>query len=189
MRKAAFALTVVFTLCFTVCNTTGYGRIAVGLNGMVYDFENKPVPQYIITIDNKTPVSTDINGRFFVPKVRSGKHQIRGEKSGYEEYKGEIIINDRRQIVYFRIPNTAQLLNLADDALSRNRIEEAALYIKRAETIGETTTELLFYSAVVFFRKGEYKPAIEKLKTALSLGSRDEYVTRFLDELIKRYGD
>jgi hypothetical protein len=156
---------------------------------MVYDFENKPVSQYIITIDNRTPVSTDINGRFFVPKVRSGKHKIRGTKGGYEEYKGEIIMNDRRQIVYFRVPNTAQLLNLADDALSGNRIEEAALYIKRAGTIGETTTELLFYSAVVLFRTGEYKSAIEKLQTALLLGSRDEYVSRFLNELIKQYGD
>jgi tetratricopeptide (TPR) repeat protein len=156
---------------------------------MVYDFENKPVPQYIITLDNKTPVSTDINGRFFLPKVKSGKHEIKGKKDGYEEYQGEIIINDRRQIVYFRVPNTAQLINLADEALSKNQIGDAAVYMKRAESIGEVTTELLFYSAVVLFRAGEYKQAIEKLRSAVSLGSRDEYVSRFLDELIRRYGD
>jgi hypothetical protein len=156
---------------------------------MVYDFENKPVPQYIITLDNKTPVSTDINGRFFLPKVKSGKHEIKGQKDGYEEYQGEIIINDRRQIVYFRVPNTAQLINLADEALSKNRIGDAAVYIKRAESIGEVTTELLFYSAVVLFRTGEYKQAIGKLQSAVSLGSEDEYVSRFLDGLVRRYGD
>lgn len=176
-------------LFLSACNTTGYGRSSAGLNGMVYDFENKPVPQYIITVDEKTPVSTDINGRFFVPRVRMGKHEITGYKEGYESYKGPLAINDKRQIVYMRVANVSQLLDLADAALSKNNIEEAAGYIQRAGTIGEKTAELFFYSAVVLFRQGEYQAAIETLRDALSLGFRDEYVTRFLNELTERYGE
>jgi tetratricopeptide (TPR) repeat protein len=189
MRKPVGFLIFTFTLLLIGCNTTGYKRTLVGLNGMVYDFENKPIPQYIVAVDAKTPVSTDINGRFFVPRVRMGKHKITGRKTGYEEYKGELIINDRRQIVYLRVPNLPQLLDLADGALSKNNIEEAALYIQRAGSIGERTTELFFYSAVTMFRRGEYKEAIEILRDAVFLGSRDEYVVKFLNDLIERYGE
>jgi hypothetical protein len=156
---------------------------------MVYDVDTTPVPQYIVEIDGKNTVSADINGRFFIPRVRSGKHEIRGRREGYEEYQGEIIINDKRQIVYLRVPSLSQLLNLADNALSKNNVEEAALYIERGAAIGEITTELLFYSAIVLFRKGEYQAAVENLRDAVSRGSRDEYVTRFLNELTKRYGE
>jgi tetratricopeptide (TPR) repeat protein len=189
MKKAGFLFLPVLLFLSAACTTTGYKRGTAGLNGMVYDFDNKPVPQYIIEIDGKNPASTDINGRFFIPRVRSGKHEIRGRREGYEEYRGEIIINDKRQIVYLRVPSLSQLLNLADNSLSKNNVEEAALYIERGAAIGEKTVELLFYSAIVLFRKGEYQAAVESLRDAVSRGSRDEYVTRFLNELTKRYGE
>jgi hypothetical protein len=156
---------------------------------MVYDFENKPVSQYIIRLGRRTPVSTDITGRFFFSKVKPGIYKITGKKDGYETYDGEITINDQRQIVYFRVPNRPQLIDLADDALARNQIGEAESYITRAENIGEATTELIFYSAIISFRKKEYQEAIRKLKTAIINGTRDEYTLRFLEELLARYGE
>jgi tetratricopeptide (TPR) repeat protein len=189
MKKAVLLPLFCVILSLISCNTAGYRRGSAGLNGMVYDFENKPIPQYIITVDEKTPVSTDINGRFFVPRVRMGKHEIKGYKDGYESYTGALAINDRRQIVYLRVPNVSQLLGLADAALSKNNIEEAAVYIQRAGAIGEKTAELFFYSAVVLFRQGEYRAAIEKLQDALSFGFRDEYVVKFLNDLTERYGE
>jgi hypothetical protein len=187
--KRAVLLASIFPFLVISCNTTGYGYGRIGLNGMVYDFENKPVSQYFVKLDDRLPVSTDINGRFYISNVRRGKHRITGRKSGFETYQGEIEINDRSQIAYFRVPNLNQLITLTDDALSRNRINEAASYIRRAESIGEITTELLFYSAVVLFRMGEYKESIAILQNAEMLGSKDEYVSRFLNELLERYGD
>jgi tetratricopeptide (TPR) repeat protein len=185
-KTVLFFIIVIFLIS---CTTTGYGRGSGGINGMVYDFENKPVPQYIITIDEKTPVSTDINGRFYVPRVRMGGHEIKGYKEGYESYTGALAVNDRRQIVYLRVPNVSQLLDLVDAALSKNNIEEAAGYIRRAGTVGEKTAELFFYSAVVLFRQGEYRAAVETLRDALSLGFRDEYVLKFLNDLTEGYGE
>jgi tetratricopeptide (TPR) repeat protein len=183
-----FALIVV-ALTLASCRSTPYGRLAVGLNGMVYDFENKPIPQYIITLDGKNEVSTDINGRFFIPRVTSGTHVIGGGRQGYESYRGELVINDRRQVVYIRVPTLAQLINLADEALSANRLEEAADFLRRAWSLEEPTTELLFYSAILSFRRGDYEKAVEYLQQADYLGGgADEYVRRFLDELLSRYG-
>jgi tetratricopeptide (TPR) repeat protein len=117
-----------------------------------------------------------------------GRYICKGSRSETRRRLEPTAPLEPRPLIFF-IPNTVRLINLANEALSRNRIEEAASYIKRAETIGETTTEFLFYSAVVLFRKGEYESAIEKLQKAISPGSSDEYVSRFLEELVRRYGD
>jgi hypothetical protein len=150
---------------------------------MAYDFENRPLTQYVVTLSGRTPVATDINGRFFFPDVKPGTYTLTGQKEDYESYEGEIVVSDRRQIVYFRVPNRTQLIDLADGALSRNRIDEAESYMRRAETIGEPTTEVLFYLAVVLFRQGRYQEATDRLQLAASRGGRDPYVMRFLDDL------
>jgi hypothetical protein len=178
----------IIIMCICGCKTQPYGKAAVGLSGMVYDFDNKPVSQYIVRLGRRNPVSTDITGRFFFSKVKPGVYSIRGGKLDYEIYEGEITINDRRQIVYFRVANRGQLIDLADKALTYGRIDEAETYIRRAESIeGEATTEQLFYSAIISFRKKKYGDAIKKLESAVKNGARDEYVLRFLDKLTARY--
>jgi hypothetical protein len=181
MKKTWCCLLVTVSLCG--CGSSPYGKVAVGLNGMAYDFENRPLAQYVVALNGRTPVATDINGRFFFPGVKPGTYTLTGQKEGYESYEGEIIVSDRRQIVYFRVPNRTQLVDLADGALSRNRVDEAESYMRRAEAVGEPTTEVLFYMAVVLFRQGRYQEAADRLQLAASRGGRDPYVTRFLDDL------
>jgi hypothetical protein len=170
-------------VCLCGCKSSPYGKVAVGLNGMVYDFENRPLAQYVVALGGRAPAATDINGRFFFPNVKPGVYKLAGRKEGYESYEGDIVVSDRRQIVYFRVPNRAQLVDLADGALSRNRIGEAEAYMRRAENIGEPTAEVLFYAAVVSFRQGRYREAAEKLRLAASRGGQDPYVKQFLDDL------
>jgi hypothetical protein len=181
MKKARRLLFVIACLCG--CKSSPYGKVAVGLNGMAYDFENRPLSQYLVTLSGRATAATDINGRFFFPGVKPGSYTLSGEKEGYESYGAAITVSDRRQIVYLRVPNRSQLIALADEALSRNRIGEAESYMRRAENIGEPTTEVLFYAAVVFFRQGQYQEAADRLRIAVSRGARDPYVTRFLDDL------
>jgi hypothetical protein len=189
MRRAAYLFRVAaLTLALSSC-ASEFGRAKINVNGMIYDFENRPLPNYTIALGKKYSAFTDINGRFFLPKVRAGRYEASGRKSGYESFKGEIIVSDKKQIVYLRIPSSGQLLDLAGDALSKNQIDEAGEFTRRAYNIGVQSTELLFYMAVVAFRKKDYPGALYYLQTAVDSGFADEYVHRFLDELKERYGN
>jgi tetratricopeptide (TPR) repeat protein len=162
------------------------GCRTLDINGMVYDFSNKPVPYYTVNLGKRRYTSTtDINGRFVLTKVRAGEYQINGDKTGYETYEGSIVIHDRGQIVYIRVPSQGQLLTLTDEALGRNELNEAEMYIQRAYQAGPASTELLFYYAAIKFRQKRYNEAIQYLQQAKNNGSKDEYVERFLNDLIR----
>jgi tetratricopeptide (TPR) repeat protein len=163
------------------------GCKTLDINGMVYDFSNKPVPNYTVRLTKRRRYNstTDINGRFLLARTRAGTYEIRGEKDGYEVYQGTIEIHDRGQIIYIRVPSQGQLLELTDEALGRNQIGEAETYIERAYQAGPENTELLFYYAVIKFRQKKYNEARAYLQRAKDNGSRDEYVERFLNDLIR----
>jgi tetratricopeptide (TPR) repeat protein len=183
MLKKAVLITVILFVFYS-CKTTEFGYKVIDVNGMIYDFANKPVSNYKINIGEKKSSLTDVNGRFVIEKLPIGSYAITGEKEGYENYIGDIDITSREQIVYIRIPSAGQLLELADTALEKNQLDEAEEYIKRAYDIGDITTELLFYYATVKFRKQSYDEAIEYLQAALQRGSKDHYVEKFLEYLL-----
>jgi hypothetical protein len=170
---------------FYSCKTAEFGFLVIDLNGMVYDFDNKPVQNYKITIGKKYSSVTDINGRFLISKIPAGHYSLKGEKNEYETYEGDILINDRRQIVYIRVPNYNQLLGLVDTALTDNHIENAEIYAQRANAVGGLKTELLFYLAIIKFRQKDNNGAIEFLRTAVNTGSSDIYINQFLNYLLK----
>jgi len=178
----------IFLFYFTVlvlasCKTTEFGYKVFDVNGMIYDFSNRPIPHCSVTLDKKYKVSTDINGRFMLSKIPAGDYNITGEKNGFETYSDNVIIKDKGQIIYIRMPSQNQLLELADEALVNNNFAVAEEIIERAYRIDQNNIEMLFYYATVTFRKREYSRAIAFLETARSLGSRDIYVEKFLSVL------
>ncbi len=170
---------------FFSCKTAEFGHPMIDVNGMIYDFSNKPVSNYTVTLGEKYTSISDINGRFYFQKVPADTYEITGNKEGYETYKDTIFINSKEQIIYLRIPSLSQLLDLADEALSGHNIPEAETYIERAARIGGTSIERLFYSAIISFRKKEYQKAMDYLVTAKDAGSTDIYVEQFLNDLKK----
>jgi hypothetical protein len=157
----------------------------MNLNGMVYDFENKPIAGYELTI-GKSNVSSDITGRFALQNISLGKYDIYGKKEGYETYLGVIAVQDNKQIVYIRVPSQAQLLDLADKALMENKLDVADNYITRANSTGVVSTESALYSAVVHFRKNDLIGAQNILDGLISTGVTDLYVRKFREDLERR---
>jgi hypothetical protein len=157
----------------------------IDVNGMIYDFSNRPVSNYTITLGEKLTSVSDINGRFYFSKVPADTYDINGSKEGYETYKDTVTIGQKEQIIYLRIPSVSQLLDLADESLSKPNLLEAESYIQRAANIGVPSTELFFYSAVISFRKKEYTEAINYLMEAKEAGSTDIYLEQFLNDLTK----
>ena len=172
------------------CKTAEFGFKLIDISGMVYDFSNRPVAQYEIVLDKKFSRKyrgyTDINGRFTLLKVPIGIYTISGSKNGYEHYSDEVEIRERRQIIYIRIPSQSQLLNLVDEALAANNFDLAKEMAERAYQIDNKNIEMLFYNAAVAFRQSQFDKAINFLETAVSLGSKDVYVDKFLAVLKER---
>ena len=162
------------------CKTSEFGFKVMDLNGMVYDYSNRPVAHCEITLTWWFKGSTDINGRFTIPKLPFGTYTITGYKNGFEIYKDEITIKNRGQIVYFRIPSQNQLLDLVDEALSANNLVVAEELIERAYQIDGNNIEMLFYYATVKFKLHDYQGAMTFLETAKNLGSKDIYIDKFL---------
>jgi hypothetical protein len=179
---------IIIRFCFLVlvlvsCKTAEFGYKVVDVNGMIYDFSNRPIPHCLVTLGKNYNVSTDINGRFTLLKVPVGDYKITGEKKGYEPYIDTVAIKDKGQIIYIRMPSQNQLLEQADEALTNNDFVTAEAIIERAYHIDQNNIEMLFYYATVKFRKHEYDRAIAFLETAQFLGSKDIYIEKFLKEL------
>lgn len=178
-RKHVYTL-VILTIAVTGCKTTGFNGKTIDVNGMIYDFANKPVAYCEITLGETYAATTDINGRFTLPKVPPGTYGITGSKNGYETYMDYVTIQDWGQIIYIRIPSQNQLLNLIDEAMTVMNFGLAEEYMKRAYEIDKTNVEMLFYYAAIKFRQQKYNEAVSYLEAAKSLGSRDTYIDRFL---------
>jgi len=177
----------------SACQTGKFNTKTVDVNGMIYDFTNRPVAYCLITMNehftnNLFIGDTDINGRFTLSKIPFGTYTISGYKSGYEMYQETVTIMDRGQIIYIRIPSQNQLLNLVDEALTAMNFEAAEEYIQRAYQIDKNNIEMLFYYATIKFRQNDYEEAIRYLTTAKELGSRDVYIDRFLSILMELRG-
>ncbi|HKL86546.1 MAG TPA: carboxypeptidase-like regulatory domain-containing protein [Treponemataceae bacterium] len=187
--KKAFSFFCAIILCIS-CKTAEFGTQCIDVNGMVYDFVNRPVSGYEIFAGENHKTITDITGRFTLMNLPKGLYQIIGRCDNYESYSGILDLKDKKQIVYIRIPTSSQLLDLADKSLTENRLEDAESYITRAEKTGRhITAELAFYSAVLLFRKNNNTGAIEVLKYILSTGVDDSYVKNFLNVLEKNKGN
>jgi len=172
----------------SACKTAEFGFKIINISGMVYDFSNRPVSNYEITLGKWYSGSTDINGRFTLLKVPLGNYEIRGSKKGYENYTGEVIIKDKGQIIYIRVPSQNQLLTMADEALTASNFILAEEIVERAYQIDKNNIEMLFYYAAILFRQNNLEGAASFLEDAVNLGSRDLYVQKFLS-VIRRIQD
>jgi len=172
----------------STCKTAEFGFKVTNISGMVYDFSNRPVSNYEITMGKWYSGSTDINGRFTLLKVPLGNYEIRGSKKGYENYTGEVIIKNKGQIIYIRIPSQNQLLTMADEALTANNFTLAEEIVERAYQIDKNNIEMLFYYAAILFRQNNLEGAASFLDDAVKLGSKDLYVHKFL-YVIRRMQD
>ena len=182
VRQALILCTLI--LLVTGCKTTSliYG---VNINGMVYEFDNRPVAGYHLKLNDDLEVVTDITGRFTFEKVKLGEYLLTGGSNRYETYEGKIIIYDQDQVIYLRIPSFSQLINLTDKALEANNLQEAEGFLKRAAAMNIQDIDVMIYEAVLAYRYYNIEQAIQKIEQIKVNGYRNEWLDRFYDELRK----
>ena len=189
-RHSKFILLFLFALTAISCKTAEFGFKVVDINGMIYDFSNRPVAFCEISLGRWYKGTSDINGRFTLSKVPLGKYKLSVYKNGHESYSDEASVKQKGQIIYIRLPSQNQLLGLADEALSANNFSIAEEMAERALRINENNIESLFYCAVVKFRQRQYAGAMDFLEKAKRLGSRDIYIEKFISQLKEyQYGN
>ena len=175
-----FFLLAVIALSAVSCKTAEFGYRVFDINGMVYDFSNRPVADCDISLGIRGLTGTsDINGRFSIPRVPIGNHTLTVFKNGYEKYSEDFLIKQRGQIIYVRIPSQNQLLDLVDGALAANNFLLAEEMAERAWRLDPNNIETLFYFAAVKYKQRDYDEAMALLEAAGNLGSKDPYIDKF----------
>lgn len=164
------------------CKTTSmlYG---VNINGMVYDFDNRPVAGYHLKLNNDLEVVTDITGRFTFEKVKLGEYVLKGQSNAFEPYEGQVTIYDQNQVLYLRVPSFSQLINRTDKALEEDNLQEAEAFLTRAVAMNSEHIDSLLYGAILAYRKNNIGQALELLGKVQQKGYTAEWVMAFYDEL------
>ncbi len=158
------------------CSTFGFSPGRFDVRGMVYDFENRPVAKYEVSLDGKAKAVTDVTGRYVLPLVSPGRYRLTGEGKCFERYEAPAEILSGNDVQYLRVVSAEELLELADGALSRGDLDRAAEYVSRAEKTGSESPLIPFYSAVTLFRKGKPGDALAVLESLAAKGFDDPWV-------------
>ena len=183
-RRRVLCVFVIIALSAVSCKTAEFGYRVFDINGMVYDFSNRPVANCEISMGIRGLSGTsDINGRFTIHRVPMGKHTLTAYKDGYERYSEDFVIKQRGQIFYVRLPSQNQLLDLVDEALTANNLLLAEEMAERAYQVDPNSIEALFYFATVKYKRQDYGGALALLEAAWNLGPKDPYVDKFMAQL------
>ena len=184
-QRVLFVFIIAALLVFS-CKSAEFGYKVFDINGMVYDFSNRPLANCEISLGSRGLNSTsDINGRFSIPRVPIGNYALTVSKDGHENYSEVFFIKQRGQIVYIRLPSQSQLLDLVDEALASNNFPLAEELAERAYRIDPNSIETLFYFATVRYRQRDYGGALAFLEEAGNLGSKDPYIDKFMTLLME----
>ncbi|MBQ3023942.1 MAG: hypothetical protein IJD23_01365 [Spirochaetaceae bacterium] len=185
MKKIIFTLLILFFIVSCQSNkisNLNYKDKESYMYGMVYDFENQPVENADIIINDLLVAQTDVQGRFILTANNSSKElTITIKKETYETIISKIVY-DPINVLYFRLNNTQQLLTQAENALQNNLYEESINFIQRALTLSPHRTDVKYLECIVLFKKEDYNESFEKIQELQIL----EPNNKFIEKLLKR---
>ncbi len=174
MKRRWMLLVLGPVLLFGGCRSSGSIRDfeSAPLYGMVYDAHNQPCPGAQVLIDEVPGPTTDINGRFVLPDLARGAHQIVVTKPDHETVTADVDFVDRTQVLYVKVFSVAQLLEQAEQALEERRDTAAFEFVERAAKVRASDPVVLYLKAVIRFRAGRGEEARVVLEQMLADGLR-----------------
>lgn len=154
MNRIKYLLFLTFSLLFISCKTLkDLPKNNVYI--MVYDYDNMPVKEVKISLDEKMIGFTDVNGRFVFEVDDYIEHSVLIEKQNYESITDSFIY-DSSLVLYYKIGNTDQYLQLAELSLDEKKIDKAFLYVEKAVGIDNTRQDACFLKAIILFKQKKY---------------------------------
>lgn len=167
---------------FTSCQTFISESDALPLPGMVYNTSGQPIPDVIITLDDESSFTTDLEGRFIIPDLALGSHQVAITCDGYIPESLEVEYQGMTQILYVKLLSIDEQYELILDMIETadsNMAEEAL------ESVPESykgDDRYLLISSMIAYHQGDSDKAYT---LAESIRKQTELVRAYQD-YIKR---
>jgi len=121
------------------------------LQGMIRDYDNKPVAGYLVSVDERDKAYTDINGRFTVPDLALGAHTLSGEGRDHGTYEQSVEFADRTQIIYLRIPSNRFLYSQIDRELTEGEYGKAQQTLLQFSKEEQKSRKYNLYKTIMLF--------------------------------------
>jgi tetratricopeptide (TPR) repeat protein len=189
MRNPSAYVCILVAILASACASTNQvkknGSERVALNGMVYDFDNRPVSDAEISVDGHPVTRSDINGRFSLGEISFGQYKVDVSKKGYETASIPVDYSDVTQIIYAKVFSAKQLLTASEKEAESRNWAGAVAFLDRIDAIGVKDPAAHYLRAVIYFREGEAQEARKILESLLSDGYDEPYVHLFLADLLQ----
>lgn len=180
LNKKVLLLFGLIFLLFLACNSSKV-KNENSVYVMIYDFENKPVKGTSFFLDGKLLGNSDINGRFIFELNDTEKHTILLKHDEYEPIE-DTVVYEKFLVLYYKVGNVTQLLNLAEKELDLKKYEKAMEFINRAEKIDSTREDVLYLKAVIYYKSKDYESAKKEINKITITKENQKYIS----ELKKR---
>ncbi len=185
MNKKLLQISAVLLIFFTGCKTVPGSQDKISLNGMIYDTENRPVVNYKIYIDGKGKCVSDIGGRFLISKIQKGEHIFSGNGEGYLDIEEKIVVYDKSQILYIRVPAIETKLKEAYVFIQNKEYNKAEKCIEEVLLCDEENEEALFFMTVIKHLQHDKSAAEDYLKKIQTMGGSGRY-EKELEKMISK---
>ncbi len=144
----------ILTICGAIAAVPYFAACASthALNGMLYDQDARPVPNYELVLDGKARTYTDVNGRFDFPKVKIGTHIISGDDARYEAIRATCEFRRVTDIAHVRATSIDGLYRAIDESLGLGDLQAAAYALARMPPSERASPDYGLYAAIYRFR-------------------------------------
>lgn len=187
-RMVCGVICVCAVVLFFSCKSTGVkGNDADGvMHAMIYDYDNNGVRGVSVYIDGSYMGESDVRGRFMFKLHDAKEHELVLQKDGWERVSDTIVF-DTMLVLYYKMGNAAQLINLAEDALDAGTMDEALMLLDRALGLGGGD-DARYLKSVVLFKAGKYDEALETLSQIEEKEETASYIQDFKQKIISAGG-
>jgi len=189
MKRTVWSIVCVCVLVLLFsCKSTGIKGIDEDgvMHAMIYDYDNNGVRGVSVYIDGSYMGESDVRGRFMFKLHDAKEHELVLQKDGWEQVSDTIVF-DTMLVLYYKMGNAAQLINLAEDALDAGTMDEALMLLDRALGLGGGD-DARYLKSVVLFKAGKYDEALETLSQIEEKEETASYIQDFKQKIISAGG-
>jgi tetratricopeptide (TPR) repeat protein len=178
----------IVTALLSCASNPGLKKTDRGLNGMIYDGDNRPVKEVKLYVNDKLGAISDIHGHFTLTGLRLGRnYHIKALKENYEEEALDIQYRDAQTVLYLSMSHRDQLLSRAEQALREGNWALSASFLTRAGSLGADYPPTQYLWASLAFRRGEYHKALDMLVKLEETERNAPYLCLFIADLCQYF--
>ncbi len=145
--------------------------------GVIYDSRNRPCQGVSVTVlDEKRSYRTDIDGRFVIPNLSQGQHEIQLSKEGFVSLNVPVNYTSRKQVLYAQMTSADFLLDECKKHLDNLEWDKAEELLLQCREINADNSRYLTLEGALFYRTERYEEALGNWMQLIEKGHKDAYL-------------